>query len=919
MLISGARLEAFFLLTFDIFMKLLTIVIIALSFCVVFAQGNDWDKELKTADKFKFESQYDSAAKYYKRYIQKDSLCSRVKIEACYNAGLSYQSLNKFLSAAKYFDAGIKCLSGMPADSLIYRLYYSRGEIYDELSNPDSAVLCYKEAYKWAGMMNNISFKAKALDQIGFVNLSQGNISAGIDSMKSALEISRALNDTLMTLEFLNNLGYAYYSANSYDKALKLYNETLEYALVCKSEKELYIYYNNLGTVNFSLGEYEKAAENFEKALELNRKYNPADKIAVRLNNLGMTYQRLAQYNKAMKYYEEALELGEKSEFEENVYIVLSNIGSLARIQKKYEKAMECYRKVLAKDKKRKNKKEIAADLNNMAFVYLELSQNDSAKACLNEALTYIAEKGMGEVKEAVYKNLGEVYFNSGEYEKSIGYLKSAVEILEKIRLSVSGSARRSYLSSIIEAYRFLVAAYVRNNQNDKAVSIAELSTARYLSEQLGNSKSGDSVFSLADNGFVKNIPKNSAIIYFSNIDYRGRIIKFVIDDEGLTAFEQAAGNALNLLDTASEKIITDYFNSTYPALYTIRPDMMQITHFYRLLLSKQDLTMEEIKLRKLLGRVLYMFAMGDIESRIKNKKELIIVPGENLSLIPFETLTGADGKYLAENYDIRYVPSLTAADLISKREYDKERKSLIAFGGAVYDSLTYEQSKKNADDYLGGARGKIITAMNKKENLAGEYAAIGYGKMSNLPASLEELEVLGKIYKDGRIIKGGDVNEAEVKSLSVSGELAKYKVIHFATHAIVVPALPELSALVLSQTKNAGEDGFLRLQEIAELRLKADFVNLSACETGLGKVFKGEGTVGLTQSFLLAGANSVAVSLWEIDDKATKEFMTDMYKNAGSFSVPFYLALSRAKRDFIKSEKFSDPFYWAPFVYWGR
>ena len=102
------------------------------------------------------------------------------------------------------------------------------------------------------------------------------------------------------------------------------------------------------------------------------------------------------------------------------------------------------------------------------------------------------------------------------------------------------------------------------------------------------------------------------------------------------------------------------------------------------------------------------------------------------------------------------------------------------------------------------------------------------------------------------------------------------YKVIHFATHGMVVPEVPELSALVLSQNKtDSTEDNYLRADEISQLKLNADFVALSACETGLGKNYKGDGVVGLTQSFMIAGANSLAVSLWQVADESTSIFMT--------------------------------------------
>jgi CHAT domain-containing protein len=102
-------------------------------------------------------------------------------------------------------------------------------------------------------------------------------------------------------------------------------------------------------------------------------------------------------------------------------------------------------------------------------------------------------------------------------------------------------------------------------------------------------------------------------------------------------------------------------------------------------------------------------------------------------------------------------------------------------------------------------------------------------------------------------------------------------------------------------------------------LNIEADFVNLSACETGLGKIYGGEGVVGLTQAFLIAGANGLSVSLWQVSDESTMRFMTGLYKTVRERGMDFHRAMTEMKRLFIKDTEHSHPFYWAPFVYYGR
>jgi CHAT domain-containing protein len=212
---------------------------------------------------------------------------------------------------------------------------------------------------------------------------------------------------------------------------------------------------------------------------------------------------------------------------------------------------------------------------------------------------------------------------------------------------------------------------------------------------------------------------------------------------------------------------------------------------------------------------------------------------------------------------------------------------------------------------------------------------------LNNLPGTLQEIKAIHEIVDGAEILTGEDVSESTIKNLSATGTLSEYKVLHFATHGMAVPEIPELSALVLSLlpgsagvspagSSEAGEtpvlsgedDGFLRVGEIVNLDINADFVNLSACETGLGKLYSGEGVVGLTQAFLLTGANGLSVSLWSVADESTAAFMVAVYKLVEEHDLSYAEAISEIKRRFIAGdfgEEWQAPYYWAPFVYYGK
>jgi len=212
------------------------------------------------------------------------------------------------------------------------------------------------------------------------------------------------------------------------------------------------------------------------------------------------------------------------------------------------------------------------------------------------------------------------------------------------------------------------------------------------------------------------------------------------------------------------------------------------------------------------LDHMLYDFLIKPLEKSIKGKKRLLIVPDGVLSFIPFETLVDDNGKYLVENYNISYTQSMGVMDIINNRQYKSDRKPLLAFGGAVYDETTYKADMINSEEHWKDLLKNVYASIDKKRSIRGAYASLGVAKWDNLPGTLQEVKAISKLVKSPKIYTGVNVTENNIKKLSINGDLTKYKVLHFATHGLVMPNFPELSAIVLSQFKRErdGEDGEL-------------------------------------------------------------------------------------------------------------
>ncbi len=364
---------------------------------------------------------------------------------------------------------------------------------------------------------------------------------------------------------------------------------------------------------------------------------------------------------------------------------------------------------------------------------------------------------------------------------------------------------------------------------------------------------------------------------------------------------------------------------------------------------------------RETLGQFLYSALLDPIEEELRGAGELIFVPDGVMSYLPLEALSDWDHTRVIEKWRVRYVQSLRVLRLLQERHQSTagaDRRSLLAFGDAVYDPTSYITDTSGF-----GAGTTLIAGRNVPEELAASPASSlrpgnehrpgndstdlaaywerGYGpdRWHNLPNTLDEVRSLSRIATSSTVMIGEGAREQAMWTLSRSGALAEYRAVHIAAHGFVVPERPGLSALVFSEVgthrqadrerleqtirnRQSGADGYLSMREIAQLNLRADFVGLSACQTGLGRIYRGSGAVSLAHGFLRAGAGSVAVSLWSVDDTSTHHFMEAVYQRAWNRKgASWSEAIARTKRRFAvgdHGERLQSPRFWAPFVYYG-
>jgi len=290
-------------------------------------------------------------------------------------------------------------------------------------------------------------------------------------------------------------------------------------------------------------------------------------------------------------------------------------------------------------------------------------------------------------------------------------------------------------------------------------------------------------------------------------------------------------------------------------------------------------------------GRQLYDTVLKPISDAAK-AETLVIIPDGPLHLVPFDGLVDESGRYVVETHTVINEPSANAFYLLAQVRNRPHTFAhlLLGVGGVPYDT----------------------TAL-KEASLTRGYDP---DKLANLPASQDEVLAAEAALHDpsDTLLLGAKATESAVKH----ADLAQYRIIHLAVHAFASNQDPDRSALVLLSDPAAGEDGFLQASEIVQLRLNADLVILSACDTGVGLIEGEEGIAALSRAFLLAGAKAVVSTLWSINDNYSLIVMSNFYKHLAAHE-PAVDALTHAKQDTLREfGPTARPYYWAGFIFQG-
>lgn len=795
--------------------------------------------------------------------------------------------------------AQLSILGGMQDTLSLAVVSEYAGQSASKLGKYDEAKQYYLAALNLHNSLGNISAQPQIFLNIANIYLSNGYPHKAIDLINKASSFAIQFDDSSLASTAFNNLGLAYSYLGEYSRSEEIFKRAIEYSP--SNANAL----NNLGLVYRSWGRNKLALQYYQKALDF-KLGNKSTNIAAELNNIANIYEVENQYRQAIEYYERAKVLTQKQNDVESYHTVMLNLSRTYSLYGDNDKAF------IYLDEFIQNAKIVDATPSNLVTAFNQYGDillfdysDEGALELYRNALSVSNESNFSEGRFNSLNSIagyyyffsgsgsGEVYLDSSEF-----YYELCINEIENIRSTADEKSKREYFSKMIWIYERLInISFVQNDLNGVFEGI-EQSKARVLQDRLS---AENQLWETVDLSSVQDlIEHDEALLMFAG-EGTGTFISLLITSDTLVAYSDTNKSLLAKLYPENEDA---NYNLAIKSLRSFMTNSYPVNKY------------------ESVCRNLYEGFIEPFSQCLLNKSKLVIIPDGILNYLPFESLIARDGHYLIENYDISYSQSASIWTFLKGRYYQHSENRLLAVGGAVYDEETYAEDIVRNETMLETLRRGVSDSLKSRGSQRSNYTRLGILAFDNIPGSLTEIRNISKYFSPSDLISGDIASESVIKALSNSGELSKYSQLHFATHGIAVTDIPELSAIVLSNPSiDSKEDGFLTMREISGLNMKANSVILSACETGLGKVYSGEGVVGLTGAFTVAGANSVTVSLWSVNDISTSIFMEGFYQNLGRGEQNIE-ALSATKRAFINGDyglEYQNPYYWAPLIHFGN
>ncbi|MFN3405903.1 MAG: CHAT domain-containing protein [Cytophagaceae bacterium] len=890
-------------------------------------------QKLSTADSLFYSAEYDLALSAYSELVKQSGSDAKTKIKWQCKAAHCYIRKSDLTSAESLINDNLKLLRS--SEILVKELQAETFEAYGLIQmHKGRNDLAHEYLEKAEDIYNSEPEKYEAglssvYNHIGLVYWGTNNKESALEYFNKSLALKQNLKSAnpVELAGIYNNIGLVYLEEEP-EKAEEYFNQSLKInkAALSETHPSIAVSYNNLALVKRKQNKGSEAKKHLESVLEIWTKlYGQSHpNVAFTYVNLGSVYAEMNDDKPALYFYEKALGIyksiyGEKHPDIANTY---NQIGSLYRKKGKHKTVLQYYQKALI--------------ANSPGFENLQVSENPSVRSYYNADLMLVSLMLKAEGLEALYYGKSVKLKDLKLALKTLYSCDSLTDIIRRSRTKKSDKLQLGKTASEVyeDAIRICLALY------DFTMKKSYLHQAFYFAEK---SKSAILLDAISD----------------TDAKHYANIPDHVIDSERklkaeISMIEQklasGSGTAEEITDQRNKlfQLNMDYrdfvekLEKEYPEYYNLKYDVKQVTVPQLQQNLDKSTAIISYFLAENTGRI-YIFRIThkhfDVLDTPKDPKTAKYIKGLRSSILFKEEHTFAlTSSVLYEQLFPKSLPSGITSLLIipdgalGSIPFEVLLTKKVKVQEGEYKNLPYLIQKASVSyAYSATLYYYTVAKFKQQENLyendiflcAPVNFEYGKNSLNSLPATEKEVQSINELFtrlgKSCRVCLKENAKENTIKH----NDIRKYRYLHLATHGVVNESNPELSQIFLSPDPEKMEDGNLYAGEIYNLQLDAELVILSACQTGLGKIAKGEGIIGLTRALLYAGAKNLSVSLWTVNDQSTSSLMIDFYENLlkGQSRKE---ALRLAKLKMIKegtphAEGKLDVYYWSPFILIGN
>ncbi len=795
-----------------------------------------------------------------------------------------------------------------------------------------AGLVCYEQALPILAAVQATELEAAALTSVGRAWDVIGEPGRARQSYRRALVAMARAGNQRGEAQVQNNLGALLQQRGDLDGALGAYDRALTTFRQLEDRRWQARVLGNLGRTYSEFGEPRRAVTFLEQALAGWRAVGDVRGETQTLSNLGRAHAVLGEIETGARFHRQALERARRLEDPRAEGIALYELGRVVARQDEPEQALPLFAEALDRLAAAEVGRSRIRVLLERGGLWLRLDDPGSARRDLEQALSTARTLGDDAAEAQAHELLARTARARGDLETARIHAELAVAAIEGARTRIAHPDRRAaYASMQPRAYDLLVDLLMTAHQtapnaghDRRAFEVREQGRARGLVELLTETRTdGGHALANEHHDLLERLSARAELrsggdteretqrVEQAEILRRLDVVEAEIRRQdpawsALTRPEPTTAAAIQrVLDRESHTLLLAYHLGEYRSVlwavtaktftsFELPPraaiEAMARDLHPRLADGDPRQRAAETATMVALGEML----LGPVADRL-GTQPLAIVPDGALHFLPWSALpvpdrsvSGSDtgrAPTLVDGHAIVVLPS--ARVLVALRQPGRPRattKRIALLADPVFDS----GDQGNADF------GPLPWSRTEAETIA-----------SLVPAEQRWLAL------------GADASRQAV----LGDGLVEFQTVHFATHGVLDAEYPALSGLVLSRDDQADQPsyGFLPLAEIYGLRLNADLVVLSGCQTALGREIRSEGLVGLTRGFLYAGASRVVASLWRVEDRATAELMSRFYRAMWSEGLSAAEALRVAQRHVRDQRRWRDPYYWAGWILVGE